>query len=504
MFRRKSGAPNASGVAPTQRGSFPTFRRLLGRSGRFGFLFPTFRRLLGRLPFLSRAWWKRNKRRVAAACLILAAIWTATDVYATALLNRELEAIRQRGEPLTMAELAPPPVADKDNAAVLYKRADATLKKLGFTQDEEIQMMGQDPKTNAMMSAPQLSAARRRLLQKYRPAIERIRQASRLSSCVFPRDWNQPAFEILFPELAYLRKFARLMSASAIQEAQDGQTSQAIADVGVIYRISEHATSDPILISLLVSIAIENVGHNALAQVFEYSNLTPAQKSAVEAILPRSDREQDLARALRGERAFGLSGFNATDLQTDVLRLTDESDQTSLLDSSLFRVAHTIGRPIFKLDEVWYLRSHPANPHPVPFQDIPRYAALTRILMPVFERLHQTIDKAETNRSLAQVALDLNVYHTQNKSYPATLAQLEAQRKTKLPLDPFSGKPFFYRRTKNDYDLYSVGVNKRDDDGRTEDDWNRSPRAAPQSPDGSWLASEWDDITWPPRKRRQQ
>lgn len=492
MFRRKSGAPNASDVAPTQRGNFPTFRRLLGRlSAR-----------LARLPFLSRAWWKRNKRRVAAACLILAAIWTATDVYATVLLNRELEAIRQRGEPLTMAELAPPPVPDKDNAAVLYQRAEATLEKIGLTQDEEIQMMGQDPKTNAVMSAPQLSAARRRLLQKYRPAIELIRQASRLSSCVFPRNWNQPAFEILFPEYAPLRKFARLMSASAIQEAQDGQTAQAIEDVGVIYRISEHVNSDPILISLLVSIAIENVGHNALAQVFEYSNLTSAQKSEVEAILPRSDREQDLARALRGERAFGLSGFNASDIQRDVLPLVGENDQDDFFGLMLLRVAHTIGRPIFKLDEVWYLRSHPANSHRVALEDVPRYAALTRILLPVFERLHQTTDKAEANRSLAQVALDLDVYRTQNKTYPTTLAQLEVQTKTHLPLDPLSGKPFVYRRTKNDYDLYSAGANKKDDGGRTEEDASRSLVHTQHLPNDSWLAAQWDDITWPPHKRK--
>ena len=480
MFRRKSGAPNVSGVAPTQRGNFPTFRRLLGR--------------LGRLPFLSRAWWKRNKRRVAAACLILATIWTATDVYATVLLNRELEAIRQRGEPLTMAELAPPPVPDAQNAAVLYKRAEEMLKKLHLTKDEVYLLDGDDLKTGKLMPPSQLSVRRRLVLQKCRPALELIHQASRLPSCRFPTNWQEPAFTILFPYLAHLRRFARILTANATQAAYNGKTSQAINDVGAIYRISEHANSDPILISLLVSIAIENMGHNALAQVFEYSNLTLAQKREVEAILPRADKEKQFVHALQGERAFGLSGFNATDLQTDVLRLAGESDQTSILDSILLRASRTIGLPIFKLDEVWYLRSHPANLQRVAFEDVPRYAALTRILMPVFERLHQTIDKSKTNRNLAQVALDLNVYRTQNKTYPAKLTQLEAWTKTKAPLDLFSGKPFFYRRTKNDYDLYSVGPNKTDDDGRTEQDSRME--------DGSLSPADSDDITWPPHKRK--
>lgn len=494
MFRKKSGAPNASGAAPTQSGKFPTFRRLLGR--------------LGRLPFLSRAWWKRNKRRMAAVCLTLAAIWTATNIYATVLLNRELEAIRQRGEPLTTAELAPPLVPDAQNAAVFYRRAEATLQKLGFTQDEEIQMMGQDPKTNVMMPAPQRFATRRRLLQKYRPAIELIRQASRLSSCRFPTPWEtESPFGILFPDLAYLRKFARLMSASATQQAQDGQTAQAIADVGAIYRISTHVTSDPIFISLLVSNAIENIGHDALAQVFEYSNLTPAQKTAVEAILPREDKEEQLARAMRGERAFGLSGFNYVLAKPSGLTEVAQGSSGVAEDGNILllllqRAAQTLWMPMFKLDEVWYLRAHPANPHPTPYEDIPRYAMLTRILMPTFGRAHDTIDKGVTLRVLAQIALDLNVYHTQTKTFPATLAQLETQTKTKLQPDPFSGKPFVYHREKDFYVLYSVGINKKDDGGRTENDWNRSSKALPRSPDGSWKPSEWDDITWPPRKRK--
>ncbi|HVF85529.1 MAG TPA: hypothetical protein VM821_06085 [Abditibacteriaceae bacterium] len=496
MFRKKSVAIELVVEASAPRGRFPTFRRLArGLLGR-----------LGRLPFLSRAWWKRNKRRVAAACLTFAAIWTATNIYASVLLNRELEAIRKRGEPLTMAELAPPPIPDAQNAAILYRRADATLKKLGLTQEEEIQMMGQDPKTNAALSAPQLSATRRGLLQKYRPAIELIRQASRLSSCRFPTQWQKPAFAILFPDLPSLRQFARLMSASATQQAQDGKTAQAVEDVGAIYRISEHAASDPIVISLLVSNAIENIGHDALAQVFKYSNLTPAQKSSVETILPRVDKEQQLARALQGERAFGLSGFNSINSTSEepgaVADFPGNAENGNTMFSPLAHIARVLWLPMFKLDEVWFLRTHPANVSPAPVEDAPNYAMLTKIVVPVFSRTHETIRKSQTLRDLARVALDLNVYHTQAKTYPANLAQLETQTKTKFPLDRFSGKPFVYRGTKSFYVLYSIGPNKTDDNGRTEADRRRAPAKVQRLPSGSWPAALWDDITWPPRKRR--
>ncbi len=485
MFRKKSGALDTSVVAPERSKNFPTFRRLLGRFGRW--------------PFMSRAWWKRNKRRMAWLCLVLVAIWTATNIYASVLLNRELEAIRQRGEPLTLAELAPPPVPDAQNAAVLYKHAEVLLEKLGLTSDEEMQMMGRGAQTTPQ----QLSSVRRPLLQKYRPGVELIRQASRLSLCRFPRPWQtRPAFTILFPELAYLRKFARLMSASAIQEAQDGQTTQAIEDVGTIYRISEHANSDPILIAFLVSTAVEQIGHNALAQVFEYSNLTPSQKSQVEAILPRVDKEQQLGRALRGERAFGLSSFDYVLSTpggfTEVSQLSgSEAESDNVIISLLWRVGRTLWLPMFKLDEVWFLRSHPANSHPTPLEDVPSYAMLTRTLLPVFDRVHDLARKGETTRNLARIALDLDVYRTQFKTYPATLAQLETQRKTRLPLDFYSGKSFVYRVTKDGYALYSVGPNKVDDGGRDMQDFARSPQSTQQTPGGSSLAP-WDDIPWPP------
>ena len=106
--------------------------------------FPTFRRWFapfGKLPFLSRAWWKRNARRVVFAGLFLVFAWTAANIYATVMLNRELNAIKQRGEPLTMADLAPPAVPDKENAALVYKSAADLLKKLGLTDDDEQKML---------------------------------------------------------------------------------------------------------------------------------------------------------------------------------------------------------------------------------------------------------------------------------------------------------------------------------------------------------------------------
>lgn len=58
-----------------------------------------------------------------------------------------------------------------------------------------------------------------------------------------------------------------------------------------------------------------------------------------------------------------------------------------------------------------------------------------------------------------------------------------------VPLDPFSGEPFIYKRCDKGYLLYSVGANGTDDDG---DDFGEP------IVDGEWLSPEiWSNFSAP-------
>jgi hypothetical protein len=50
--------------------------------------------------------------------------------------------------------------------------------------------------------------------------------------------------------------------------------------------------------------------------------------------------------------------------------------------------------------------------------------------------------------------------------YPGSLADLRRVVGWPLPEDPFSGKPFVYRRKDSTYLLYSIGPDLKDDGGR--------------------------------------
>jgi hypothetical protein len=71
-----------------------------------------------------------------------------------------------------------------------------------------------------------------------------------------------------------------------------------------------------------------------------------------------------------------------------------------------------------------------------------------------------------TRSQLAELMLAVAAYRQENARYPTGLEQLCPDYLEELPLDRFSAAPFRYRSLGDEYLLYSVGDNGRDDGGR--------------------------------------
>lgn len=85
-------------------------------------------------------------------------------------------------------------------------------------------------------------------------------------------------------------------------------------------------------------------------------------------------------------------------------------------------------------------------------------------------RVAWAFDCLEELERLMDVAFALARYRDQVGQYPERLEQLVPQFLPRIEPDIFSGKPPIYRRTATGYLLYSVGLNGRDDEGRTSRD----------------------------------
>ncbi len=89
---------------------------------------------------------------------------------------------------------------------------------------------------------------------------------------------------------------------------------------------------------------------------------------------------------------------------------------------------------------------------------------LFKMLMPGLKSMSVKDFDHYVKISLAQTAMQIEKYYLKNRKYPDTLKELSNYKN--LLLDPYSEKPFLYKKINNkSYKLYSIGRNLIDDGG---------------------------------------
>ncbi len=92
----------------------------------------------------------------------------------------------------------------------------------------------------------------------------------------------------------------------------------------------------------------------------------------------------------------------------------------------------------------------------------PNLSPIMRISAPNFASVLLVQTRAEALRRGTQLATRLRAHRQLHGAYPDSLDELG---ETHLALDPFTDRPFHYRRTADEFVLYSAGANGNDDGG---------------------------------------
>lgn len=436
--------------------------------------------------------WRKLKWKLTLIIALLVAVpvglWVYGDYTIARDLQAELDAIRQRGEPLTPAEAAPKPVPDDGNAAVLYQKVFRADPNTG-RPDSLLQRFSAEGYAAVGGLLKRDNEADARWLRDYFSDPERdwclrtLRAASQRPHCVFamPPGSNLTAPGFLSAEF---RPAARIMAAKATIQAHDGHIDDALGWDAAILRMTDHLADQPSMIAVHEAGALQLIPLADLRHVLQAGEPSPGAVGDLDEALRRLDGHAALRDALIGQRAATLESFDI--LYGDPHRNLPCWPWTAeVFASGGSRVLAPVINSAKRADTLTYLR---LMDDAIPLADQPyhlaaaRIAALksrvealtswrcraTRVLF--FSSLDAAaarVDEADADIAMCRLVLALNAYRPTHGSYPAALTDLQPTIDWPIPEDPFSGKPYVYRTQENGFILYSLGPDCDDDGART-------------------------------------
>ena len=158
------------------------------------------------------------------------------------------------------------------------------------------------PFTNRLEAAAELLKE----MEKYRPVMDELQQASRRPYCRFNLNYREddPAATLL-PHLAVVKRLAQVFRLRATAELVLGRNAEALADVKMIVYLANSSKDEPFLISALVRISMLQIALAPVAEGLAAHQWSDANLAELETLCAETDMLPAYEKSMRGERATG-------------------------------------------------------------------------------------------------------------------------------------------------------------------------------------------------------
>jgi hypothetical protein len=223
------------------------------------------------------------------------------------LAPRQLAELRKQGHPVTLAEIAGPPVAESDNAAAGLAALAPQLKRL-------------EPATTAFLvdsdqpgwpSPAQLAAATTALAGQD-TLFTQLDQATRRPAYRPAADYTKAPDAVLkeaFARQGQLRLVFRALRMRAATQLAAGQGAEARQSCLMLLRLARHAEQEPLLNGHLMTRAIRFSAFETLAEALSGGGPSEVERGEIAKELSQHDPAGAYRHALVTERAFGIASF---------------------------------------------------------------------------------------------------------------------------------------------------------------------------------------------------
>ncbi len=322
------------------------------------------------------------------------------------------------------------------------------------------------------------------------PAFEMLRQGAEKTfywtiyrgdeAELMKSDMMQNAME---PLSNYMR-VARAMTWQILYRAYRGDIEEALSDCIVLQEFGGHLQGKGLLVEQMVGVAIEARAHRAIFAILEKTDVPADALKNTQEQLQNEYANLHSVINLEGEKVFWYDyiqrGFT-DDGKGDgrVLRhgvpLVVKNTKSALMGFFLWtypdrREFMAIIERYFEQAGIllgktpWQLQVEGESQK---WDEIGKECIMLQILAPAHRSVGQLGWRTKTMRLGLLTVLALSRYEKDNGKYPEHLhALVEPGYLKNLPIDPYSDKPLVYRKTDDNFILYSVGLNFTDDGGQ--------------------------------------
>lgn len=420
---------------------------------------------------------KRTAKRIGIGLVAVIAVLLIANGVMAWRVNSRLEsmkaAVRAAGDPASIADLAPEPIPDEENAAFYLEKISDELKaceseyyrwedksELGRAYKER--MFDDEPPT------PEQAEAIRAILEKYPAVTTGIVQAAACdqyaSRLDFTLDYHAFLEQVLDRSML-ARQVQRHLWPRMVVLMHDGRFDEAARRGIDGIKLSRLREAEPLLLNYLVTLAIRGPLVAKLSRVLSNGELSLETHAQLDEELARCDDSQALLNAIKLERGAAFESMRPALALTGPLPFWADWVDWSITRHYLDALDY--------YDEVLPLLDGPWHEvlKQVAAGDLTRVAAGHGIMADRFASFLEMayfvhLDQLAWIRSLRAY----NAFHQfalNNDREAEGLDDLRLPREATI--DPYSGEPLVVKRTEDDWLVYSVGKNGKDDGGDFEE-----------------------------------
>ncbi|MEQ1821421.1 MAG: hypothetical protein ABL949_02825 [Fimbriimonadaceae bacterium] len=373
----------------------------------------------------------------------------------------------------TSPDEMPKPGPDDRNAALIYQEAIRLRRALNLKKPTETSFGKPD------LDYPTKLAL---YIKEFQPVLDLVKQAAALPDCSFRRDWSQ-GMNVLFPEFSELKEFVKAAMDKSNAEADRGNFTESFAWLRVGRQIAAHVR-EPTLISHLVSVAGESIVDRALQTQMRSHYAKPqflefARKFCEESIPLPSPRGSFSGEVLlvRTSLADIASGKTAIKELSGMVTGQSDGEMPSFdkLTIQALRVPSVRKEVERKLLARYRTMVEQMPTDPTQFEgletatldidneirrDQSTSGKLASFFTPIFSSAGVTTASIVAKRRITRQGLEIFAYKVKTGFWPKSI---DASKP--WAIDPFTKKPFIYKLMPDGFGLYSIGSNRRDDQG---------------------------------------